>query len=834
MTIPGTSALRTALAIAMAAAFVIFLLWKFEHSSSANAQANAEPLPAAAQSESRFGNTVRSAVDFNWRATPPDDLSSAGRKTVHLENCPAGVSGKSPQYWVYVTGTGKPEAAPVVGGSCVGDDRPGTLEITTAQSHLPGYVLASATGGIQEASISAAVGNIGGNNHEYREGGFVRVGPGQFQLYAPLTVLVPYQTIDFSGSTVVCNFDADCINVGDQAQYNAVPDVTLIGPRGEPTIPHGQHAFIAVWGQNTRIFNLSTLMGKLTGREVTGTFGSYVNVVGDQAFLLDGVHTHTGLECTASFCGTVIRAPGPFSGTGGYGAGGGNAALGWIKNANLDLQCMGNGIDWQSGNNLRISDSVIQGYPQFAVRGGLAKGGYGMLTMENVYMEVGNCKNPLGNMGTAGVIVQGGKIRISGGEGPDWHEPTFAATGKTSYAYYVVPFSERWGYGNPLFIGSAATNGQGNVSVTWPDIPTLTRMDVLKLPTARNSNGTLFSGPHGSGNYAIATGLSREAASCSRQVCSFNDAQIAPKPYSVHRVTYFPFLTYWPAQLVLGPSGDGDSAVSNAHASLDLNDLNAINLWQVNTAGPTATLETISEANCMPVEGSPVTVSCLGSSYNFAPMATLMMNKAPQDGGHLLNLKGRLNFLSSGSGPGHIVTLVDSDPEKTLATVGDRPANDPADAFIGCDSTYCFGNKTGLTFGAPASISNYIGSVGDGKNWKERLTGNEKSFAVPVVIEKGSTLTVGTGSALSQMKIFHAAISSAATLSAHSCSDVKATVGGLSEADQITGLKPPKPLGNLSLNGYASAADTLTLHFCNAGAVAVPIPSGSYSFLAVH
>jgi hypothetical protein len=788
---------------------------------------------SANESESRPSG-IKSPADFMWTAAPTEDLSTPGIKVVHLDRCAAGVSGTNPYYWIYISGTGAAEPALVTGGTCSGDSRPGTLNFTTTHGHSAGYAVSSATSGIQEASIAAAVSNRGGKNQNYQQGGYVRVGPGQFQLYAPLTILVPYQTVDFSGSSVVCNFDADCMNVGDQKSYNAASSITLINPRGEPTIAHGRHAFIAVWGQKTRIFNLSMLPGKFVAGTTYGTFGSYINVVGDQAFLLDGLHTSSGLECTASFCGTVIHAPGPFSGTGGYGAGGDNSALGWIKNANLDLQCMGNGIDWQSGNNLRITDSVIQGYPQFGVRGGLAKGGYGMLSMENVYMEVGGCTNPAGNVGIAGVIVQGGKIKIDGGEGPDWHKPIFAKTGPTEYQYYVVPYNARWGYGNPLYIGNASTNGSGKIPLVWPDIPALTTLDILKLPTARDANGGLFTGPYGKGNYAIATGLTRAAANCSVQVCSFTDSQIAPASYNVHPVTYFPFLSYWPGQLVLGPSGEGNSATSNAWASLDLNDLNAIRLWQVNTAGPIQTLQTISEGKCMPVDGSPVSVSCLGSSYSFAPMATIMTNKIAQDGGHLLNLKGRLNFLTGGSGPNHIVTLVDSNPDKTFATVGQRPPNDGTDAFIGCDSKYCQGSMTGLTFGAPVSLSNYIGNAGDGKNWKERLTEKEKTFAVPVVIEKGRTLTLGLGTAISQIKIFTTNSISDSRVSAQSCIDVNGIAAGVAVSDQITGVKPPTPLGNLSLTAYASAADTVTLHFCNPSTSAVTIPRGVYSFLAVH
>ena len=39
------------------------------------------------------------------------------------------------------------------------------------------------------------------------------------------------------------------------------------------------------------------------------------------------------------------------------------------------------------------------------------RGGYGGLELENVYQEVGSCANPLGKIGQAGVIAQGGSVR---------------------------------------------------------------------------------------------------------------------------------------------------------------------------------------------------------------------------------------------------------------------------------------------------------------------------------------------------------------------------------------------------------------------------------------
>jgi len=219
-------------------------------------------------------------------------------------------------------------------------------------------------------------------------------------------------------------------------------------------------------------------------------------------------------------------------------------------------------------------------------------------------------------------------------------------------------------------------------------------------------------------------------------------------------------------------------------------------------------------------------------------VGTLMQN-GPASGGIDSNVKGRLNFLNPPAGSvalAHIITLVDSDPAKTLADALHRPSSDDKDTYIGLDvptggaPTY----QSQLAFGAPVSISNYIANKGDGSRWKERLTASEKTFAVPVTIQKGNTLTVGEGSPLSRMKIYSTPSIAPATVAAQSCVDIAPPVSGLTKSDLITGITPPKSLGSLSLNAYASAPDTLTLHFCNPTAAGVAIPSGAYRFLGVH
>jgi hypothetical protein len=782
---------------------------------------------SVAEERERGAKAIKYATDFQWVASPTDYLSSPGAKTAHLARCAPGVLGSEPEYWVYIAGAGRPEAVKVTGGSCKGDDQPGTLQFTTSVAHGAGYTLSSASSGLQEASIAARWGNTVPNR--YMQGGKVAAPPGEFRIYAPVSFLTTAQTIDFSGSMFECWVADDaCLKVGLSTNYNGTLSVTLLNPRGRPTQLHGQQTMIAVYGQGTRIEHLMTMMGVAFPGEKYGTFGSYIKVIGDQAFLLDGLDTSPGygLECTAAFCGTVIVAPGPFGRPA-------NAAVGWLKNLNLNLQCMGNGIDWQSGNTLRVSDSVIQGYNQFGVRGGTARGGYGMIEMDNIYMEdAASCQNPLGNVGTAGVVAQGGLYDIRGGEGPSGHFPKFANTGKMQYDYYIVAHHAVHGASNPLYAGSALTGGTGEITVTTPDVPGAASFDLLRLPKPTGDGVFTQVGPAGTGDFAIATGVSR-ASACARGVCTFTDKQAAPAKYTVPEIGYIPFVPYWPGSIALFGNGDSASAFGGATARLALNGTGLG--YQANVLGMTRVA--IDSTTCTSALGSPIWISCLAGamppSADYIQNATVLSSKFNRDGGKHPNLKGRLNLLQTGTGPGHIITLSDSDPGKTIAARNNRPTNDPDDSYIGQD-TETGVKDFGLSLGAPASISEYVGNAGDGKNWKERLTSKEKTFAVPVVVKDGSTLKVGNGTAISQMKIFHTAAIPPSGVPGQSCVDVKGTADGLTAGDQISGITPPKPLGKLALNAYASGTNTVTLHFCNASASAESVPVGAYTFLGVH
>ena len=652
---------------------------------------------------------------YDWSTTPDEELGQPGAKTVSLAACPSGVKGNEPEYWILLNGA---EPAKVTGGTCAGDGRPGTLQFMSHGAHARGEKISSASGGLQEALIAARYSPT--SPAGTAQSGRVMVPPGEYKAFARVSIRASNLTVDFSGSIIECWMNDSCIFVGDPANANAYQDITVINPRGRPTVLNGQKPFVEVNAQKTRLFNVSTRINA-----GGGTFGSYVQVDDDESFLLDGLDTtlgggagNYGVRCDATVCNPVIYAPGPF---------GTFPGVGWLKHLNISLQCAGNGIDWQAGNTLRISDSVIQGYAQYGVRAGTRRGGYGGFALTNVYQEVGNCKNPLGRIGQAGVIAQGGAVKIEGGEAPTGWVPRFAATGNTDYRYYIVARNTKYGTSNPLYAGRALTNGAGSIVVTTPDIAGATSFDLLRVTAVE---GMREQAPYGTGNFAVATNVSR-AAVCAKGVCTFNDTQAALQSYSVAVPTYFPLIDFWPGNLVLGSNGDSGSVLAGARAWMDSAPSDVV-------AVQGSTAPALVSSNCDALAGwTPLWISCysaMAPAVFFEQGAFLMAVKPNADGGHWPNLKGRMNFSTLGTGPGHIITLSDSNFQKTIATANNRPANDANDAFIGYDQGDGNPAHVGISLGAPQSISNYIGNVGDGKKWLERLTASLKMFTVPVSI----------------------------------------------------------------------------------------------------
>lgn len=102
------------------------------------------------------------ARSYNFAAQSPGGSIAAGSNTVAMRPCPSGVGGGDAAHYLYVAGTGIAEAVLITGGTCTSGSPSGTVIVTAANSHGPGFTIASATAGIQEAAMSlpAAGGSV--------------------------------------------------------------------------------------------------------------------------------------------------------------------------------------------------------------------------------------------------------------------------------------------------------------------------------------------------------------------------------------------------------------------------------------------------------------------------------------------------------------------------------------------------------------------------------------------------------------------------------------------------------------------------------------------------
>jgi hypothetical protein len=770
-----------------------------------------------AEMDRRMSSGVKYTADFDWSAKSSSDLSSPGVKTVELRACPFGVKANEAEYWIYISGEGSPEAVKVADGTCRGDGKPGTLQFTTVNSHPTGYVVGSASSGLQEASIAARV------QPEIPqlkpEGGKVIVSPGaDLNLRARVSIRSSYQTVDFSGAAFNCYMDDVCIMLGDPAKSLFFRNITLIAPSGRPRVVGNTHPMIETNAQKTRLLDVSTRWG-----QKGGTFGAYVQVDDDQAFLLDGFDSGPAeVRCDDTFCGSYITAPGPFNTW---------SAVGWLKNMNVTPGCRGNGVDWQSGNTLRISDSVIQGFRQFGVRTGVGRGGYGGTELDNVYMEEGMACGVEKN-GAAGVIAQGGVLVVKSERTPTGQVPRFQNQGENYYTYFVVASHATFGDSVPLAMGWAKTDGVAPVEVTWPVVRGVTGVGRYKVLRIRWEGKGMRTMPSGTGDWLVAT---VDPATCVASRCKFTDSHAAAKSFTTVDTLagtpiYYPALDFWPGNIVLASGHDNQNRAAPARMFADLAPFDGIVSVARYSDGPVVFAASCGHGSLGQAATAYPPTSCIetGTATYGLKRALILQNKSAQDGGGFPNYKGRLNFLTMGTGPAPMITWEDSTPQKTLADPNARPPAEAADSDSGMFAKGIQYTRSSL------EIRDYIGALPDKTNWKERLSAQEKSFAVPVTITPGNTLTVGGGSPLSQVKMFNTNPVAGRPVPAQSCVDVAGTASGLTPADMVTGVKPPGPLGNLSLAGYASGANSVNLHFCNASTNTATVPAGSYSFLAVH
>ena len=478
-----------------------------------------------------------------------------------------------------------------------------------------------------------------------------------------------------------------------------------------------------------------------------GMWQNQVVVDNDQAFKLDAMNIDEGSHCTANYCGQAVYFPGPFSK---------NAGVAWLSHLNFGLQCGGNGVtDW-AGNTLRIQNSVIQAFAQWGVFDGTMRGGYGGGEFDNVYEEAGGCVNPFyPGTGTqkaamAGLVNSGGGNTIHGGEFPIGELPQFAASGNEGarYNYCFVVHDTSEGTSKCLTAGYALVDSAspaGSIVVAWPRVQgtgTVT-YDVVRYSGTGNAAIPPYTGACGGGSTTACGSVATAVAQCATTLCSFTDsASASTTSYAVAAPSYMPGLFWLPGGIVTLTSADSQN-FGTIPTFLDDNSVVTPVSPITTEAGEMA--PQVFAQRCSNVNGNEW-LSCLAGNSNgnaSIPPATVLQY-GETTGSPTAGLKGRLSFLSSQSASmasGEIVTLVDSNPAKTLATPGNRPTEDAADTYIGTDTGTASYNQVGMALGAPVSISSYINATPNGTGFLERLTSAGKTFNVPVTINGNLTVT---------------------------------------------------------------------------------------------
>ena len=473
-----------------------------------------------------------------------------------------------------------------------------------------------------------------------------------------------------------------------------------------------------------------------------GNLNSWFVVDNDQSFgaqdIYAGGNANGGLACSSAYCGQAFYAPGGVSGT----------PLGAIRHANLSMGCQGNGIKWLAGEGIEVTNTtVIQAFQQYGIAAGPLRGGFGQTVTDNLYEEIGGCVNPIMTAaGFTGYAAQnmagieqlgGGTVQvknISQGTSPGvaGNEPQFALGGSTtSYEYWAV-ICDGSNCSMPMRFGQAAPANSTAYNIGWPRYASQTGSTVTYwiLRGGGPGAGLGYVAPYGTGNWSL---TSTAIPQCSSYICTMSDSTVTTlQSYTVaNNPLLTPNVWNWPGGVVLA-----GGAILYSDSGLPVSGISAVVTTQA--VSPSV----YAERADAPTPG--VYLSALANSGAFG--ATVLQDgyQSPSAG-----LKGRLNFSVtplSAVNSTHVITLNDSNPAKTIADPNHRPTADPNDVYIGMDQGAQNSSLAQLSFGAPAAISNYIGNVGDGVNWEERLTAGLKEFKVAVKFDSGVTFSGITAS----------------------------------------------------------------------------------------
>lgn len=461
---------------------------------------------------------------------------------------------------------------------------------------------------------------------------------------------------------------------------------------------------------------------------IAGQLNNGLVIEGDQHFVVTG-NTGGGMGgCSATYCGSWIYMPGPFNGS--NPPFNDNAAVAYITNNSMSLNCNWNGVTGYNGNTVSIINNVIQGQPMWSVNAGVKRGGFGTTTIIDMYGEVGGCSDPIYG-GFAGVIQYGQSLYITGGEGPSGGAPSFGTGGGTTYYYWIVVHDTVGGISPPLMIGTCAPSGTTcAVNVPRADDNGTVTYDFLRstdqdnAPTTSNCVG---------GSTTACGSVLLGVAQATGLTTTFTDTVTNnTTAYTVTLPTYVPIFPFFPGPIVLQSSASLNCYALNV-ASQECPLTVATNGYgPVYTDAP-ARKTTPQYLQIFTLATGNVSAANAALSANSALLLETVSGTVQQ-----YAAKGRLNFFiccNAGAFAGtDIITLVDSNGQRTLAHMGLRPTLDIADSGIGIDFTGGSPSLYGIHIAAPVSITEYINTARDNASYLERLTSTLKTFKVPVTV----------------------------------------------------------------------------------------------------
>ena len=414
------------------------------------------------------------------------------------------------------------------------------------------------------------------------------------------------------------------------------------------------------------------------------------------------------------------------------------------------------GVTVYNSNGVYIENTVLQATGPWQIYSSNTTGNYQGTYLKNIYSEssvganpASPARSPFPGLGVSGLIAGpssgAASFQIDGNGGTSGAFPS-DGTGSIPYTYFIVANDATAGtQTSPMQAMNWLSTGSDSIPVRWARVANGTdsiTYDVIRMTTPGGIGSTYPSNggcPGGSGGVCgyVAKGLSQSAACSGGLVCTITDSGSSiTAAYTIKQANYGGAFSFWPGSLV---TVNRTIAVDNEESSVVGVGLNG---------NPLQLARQCSNYGAASPGGYTTCLASITSANNGVPnQAATIVTDGPEAGGSMSLSKGRLNFSTTPTAPltpHHIITLIDSQPALTQATVGYRPLASGNDTWIGTDvPSSAVGLSSGqLAFGAPVSITNYIGQTGDGvhANWLERLSGSLKEFNVPTKFDQSVTL----------------------------------------------------------------------------------------------